>query len=83
MLKNFVTQICAERTVANSLLNFLEYSQTRFKEFDTKVYIDKISLLHDAITRYKLPQLDDVIEELPNNTSKSEKTLQREVSKSM
>ena len=65
-----MTQIYAERNVANSLLNLLEYSQTRFKEFYTKVYIDKISLLHDTMTRCKLPQLDDVIEEFPNNTSK-------------
>ena len=60
------------------------------------VYIDKISLLHDAMTRcklyiltrylyywYNLPQLDDVIEELPDNTSKSKKTLERESNKPM
>ena len=78
-----MTQIYAERTVANSSLNFLEYSQTRFKEFYTKIYIDKISLLHDTMTRYKPPQLDDVIKELPNNTSKSYITLERESNKSM
>ena len=69
-LKNLVTQINAEGTVANSLLNCLKYSQTRFKEFYTKVYIDKIYLLHHTMTRYNLPQLDDVIEELPNMISK-------------
>ena len=39
------------------------------------VYIDKISLLHGTMTRCKLPQLDDVIEEFPKNTSKIKKNI--------
>ena len=83
LLKNFVTQIYAGRTVANSLLNFLENVKKRFNEFYAKVYVDKVSLFHDEISRYNLPQLDDVNEEFPNNSLKSRKFMEKESQKPM
>ena len=83
MLKNFVTQIYVGRTVANSLLNFLEDVTKRFNEFYAKVYVDKVSLFHEKISRYNLPQLDDVNEELPNNSLKSRQFMEKESQKPM
>ena len=83
LLKNVVTQIYAGRTVANSLLNFLEDVKKRFNEFYAKVYVDKVSLFHDKISRYNLPQLDDVNEELPNNSLKSRQFMEKESQKPM
>ena len=73
------SQIYAERTVANSYLIFFGIFPNKVQRI---LYIDKISLLHDTMTRYNLPQSDDVIEELPNNTLKSKNTLERESNKS-
>ena len=49
--------------VANSLLNFLEDVKKRFNEFYAKVYVDKVSLFHDKISKYNLSQLEEVLGE--------------------
>ena len=83
IVKKIVTQIYAGRTVANSLLNLLFDVKKRFNGFYAKVYVDKVSLFHDKISRYNLPQLDDVNEELPNNSLKSRQFMEKESQKPM
>ena len=57
-LKNFVTQIYAERSVAESLLKFPVETEKEFSDYQKNVYLHRTVLLSDRIARYNLLPLN-------------------------
>ena len=56
-LKNFVTQVHAQDTVAKSRLEFQVQSKAIFEDFHNRVFVEKSSKLLDRIPRTNLPHL--------------------------
>ena len=77
-LKNFVTQIEAEKEVAKVRCSFLSDTQEEYAEFRKAAYVDKSRLLSDKITMFNLKPIDYIDtqasdQELTKVAKKSEK----------
>ena len=61
--KKFVTQIEAEKEVAQAHCSFLETTRTSFEEFRTSIFVDKTRLLSDKIVKFQLTSIDFISSE--------------------
>ena len=57
-LKNFVTQVYAENSVAESLLKFPVETEKEFSVYQENVYVHRTVLLSERISRFNLLPLN-------------------------
>ena len=58
MVKNIVTQVYADDYTADRHFQFVEQAKERYNEFHKLVYVDKIRLLSDKITKHNFLPID-------------------------
>ena len=59
-LKNFVTQVYAENSVAESLLKFPVETEKEFSDYQKNVYVHRTVLLSERISMFNLLPLNHI-----------------------